>query len=195
MGIGTTGPHLGCDPNCLHQLLARGALEERGLGVSLDAVGTLRHMGHCNRNQLLGLRRQRAVGKHLAAEGLESFFGLRRKVSTLFGKFTDFAHHHELSFPEDNNRGFFVGLGPLALTYILEAGGSGCFRQHVVAPYITAGKLHLAAGAPSFFYPVCAVCSAQADDELIDLALDELRNIASVDPVEPRSTAINPLPL
>lgn len=91
----------------------------------------------------------------------------------------DFAHHHELSFPDGNNPGLFVGLGPLALTYILEAGGSGYFRQRTVAPHIAAGRLRLVAGAPSFYYPVYAVCSAQADDELIGLALDGLRRIAA----------------
>ena len=91
----------------------------------------------------------------------------------------DFAQHHELSFPEENNPGLFVGLGPLALAYILEAGGSGYFRQRVVALHIAAGQLHLVSGAPSFFYPVYAVCSAQADDELINLALDSLRRIAA----------------
>lgn len=94
----------------------------------------------------------------------------------------DFAHHHELSFPEETNPGLFVGLGPLALTYILEAGGSGYFRQRVVAQHIAAGKLHLVAGAPSFFYPIYAVCSAQAEDELIDHALAGLRSIAASDP-------------
>lgn len=106
----------------------------------------------------------------------------------------DFAHHHGLSFPEDNNPGLFVGLGPLALTYILEAGGSGYFRQRVVAPYVAAGKLHLVAGAPSFFYPVYAVCSAQADDELIKMALDGLRSIASADQLGGRPAAITPPP-
>jgi LysR family transcriptional regulator, flagellar master operon regulator len=107
----------------------------------------------------------------------------------------DFAHHHELSFPEDNYPGLFVGLGPLALIYILEAGGSGYFRQRVVAPYIAAGKLHLVAGAPSFFYPVYAVCSAQADDGLISLALNGLRSVASADQVDRGSSlAADPAP-
>lgn len=91
----------------------------------------------------------------------------------------DFAHQHELSFPEDNNPGLFVGLGPLALTYILEAGGSGYFRQRVVAPHIAAGRLHPVPGAPSFFYPIYAVCSAQAEDDLVRLAIDGLRSIAA----------------
>ena len=104
----------------------------------------------------------------------------------------DFAHHHGLSFPEGNNSGLFVGLGPLALTYILEAGGAGYFRQRAVAPYIASGRFHLVAGAPSFFYPVYAVCSAQADDELIDLALSGLRSIASLDQVDRRFAAASP---
>jgi LysR family transcriptional regulator, flagellar master operon regulator len=91
----------------------------------------------------------------------------------------DFAHHHELSFPEKTNPGLFVGLGPLALTYILEAGGSGYFRQRIVAPHIAAGRLHLVTGAPNFFHPIYAVCSAQADDELVNLALEGLRGVAA----------------
>jgi DNA-binding transcriptional LysR family regulator len=91
----------------------------------------------------------------------------------------DFAQHHELSFPEETNPGLFVSLGPLALTYILEAGGSGYFRQRVVEPYVASGQLHLVAGAPSFFYPIYAVCSAQADDELVAWALEGLRGIAA----------------
>jgi LysR family transcriptional regulator, flagellar master operon regulator len=96
-------------------------------------------------------------------------------------------HHHELSFPEATNSGLFVGLGPLALTYILEAGGSGYFRQRVVAPHVAAGRLHLVPGAPSFFYPIYAVCSAHAEDKLIALALDGLRSIAAGGQVEPKT--------
>ena len=91
----------------------------------------------------------------------------------------DFAHHHALSFPEQTNPGLSVRLGQLALTYILEAGGSGYFRQRVVASHIAAGKLHVVTGAPSFFYPIYAVCSAQGDDELVNLALEGLRGVAA----------------
>ncbi|MCO5089961.1 LysR family transcriptional regulator [Bosea sp. (in: a-proteobacteria)] len=93
----------------------------------------------------------------------------------------DFAQHHELSFPDDSNPGLYVNLGPLALNYVLEAGGSGYFRQRIVAPHVAAGRLHLVPGAPSFFYPIYAVCSARADDELIELALQGLRRIAAAD--------------
>lgn len=93
----------------------------------------------------------------------------------------DFAQHHELSFPDDGNPGLYVNLGPLALDYVLAAGGSGYFRQRIAAPHIAAGRLHPVPGAPSFFYPIYAVCSAQADDELVALALKGLRIIAAAD--------------
>ncbi|GGE52487.1 LysR family transcriptional regulator [Agaricicola taiwanensis] len=91
----------------------------------------------------------------------------------------DFALHHGLSLPEVTDPGLFVGLGPLALGYILEAGGSGYFRQRAVAPHLATGKLHLVDGAPSFSYPIYAVCSAHADEGLLGIALEGLRAIAA----------------
>jgi DNA-binding transcriptional LysR family regulator len=95
---------------------------------------------------------------------------------------SDFANRHALSFPEIASPGLHVGLGPLGLSYILAAGGSGYFRQRAVAPYLAAGTLHLVSGAPTFPYPVYAVRSAQADDDLIEIALGGLRIIAASDP-------------
>ncbi len=93
----------------------------------------------------------------------------------------DFAHHHGLSFPEASNPGLSVDLGPLALTYILEAGGSGYFRQRAVAPHIASGRLRLIPNAPKFFYPVYAVCSARANDNVIEAALAGLRAVSTDD--------------
>jgi hypothetical protein len=56
-----------------------------------------------------------------------------------------------------------------------------------VAPHVAAGRLHLVPGAPSFFYPIYAVCSAHAEDELIALALDGLRSIAAGSQAERKS--------
>jgi hypothetical protein len=53
-----------------------------------------------------------------------------------------------------------------------------------VEPHIAAGRLHVVPGAPSFVYPVYAVCSARADDALVDLALAGLRSIAVSEQVE-----------
>lgn len=92
-----------------------------------------------------------------------------------------FALNHNVSFPEATNPGLFVGLGPLALRYILQAGGSGYFRTRAVRRYIDSGQLHLIPGAPEFSYPAYAVYSVNADESLIEPALKGLRTVAADD--------------
>ena len=91
----------------------------------------------------------------------------------------DFALHHSLSFPELSDPGLFVGLGPLALGYILEVGGSGYFRRSSVNPYLVTGALRLVPNAPEFSYPAYAVYGTNAEPALIRTALDGLRKVAS----------------
>ncbi len=91
---------------------------------------------------------------------------------------SDFTINHSVSFPEAANPGLFVGLGPLALNYILEAGGSGYFRTRAVRPYLASGQLHLVRGAPEFFYPAYAVYGVNADETLISPALKGFHTIA-----------------
>ncbi|MBX9843389.1 MAG: LysR family transcriptional regulator [Xanthobacteraceae bacterium] len=89
----------------------------------------------------------------------------------------DFALRHDATFPEAAPS-LFVNLGPLALNYVLEAGGTGYFRRQAIQPYLKAGRLHLVRGAPRFSYPVYVVHSAQADDALLEPALAGLRKIS-----------------
>jgi DNA-binding transcriptional LysR family regulator len=90
----------------------------------------------------------------------------------------DFALHHSLSFPDLTDPGLFVGLGPLALSYILEAGGSGYFRLRAVQPYLDSGALHRVPDAPEFSYPAYAVYGTNADRALVGKAVDGLRGVA-----------------
>lgn len=94
----------------------------------------------------------------------------------------DFAARHNLAFPELSNAGTFVGLGPLGLQYILEAGGSGYFRMNVVRPYLTSGQLRLVPGAAEFAHPAYAVYSEAADAQVVTPALVGLRHVAESDP-------------
>ena len=50
-------------------------------------------------------------------------------------------------------------LGPLALYYLLENGGSGYFRTRVVEPHIKSGALELVPHSPEFAYPVYLIYS------------------------------------
>jgi DNA-binding transcriptional LysR family regulator len=91
----------------------------------------------------------------------------------------DFAMHHGVSFP-DTVPGLVANLGPLALGYVLAAGGSGYFRMQVVEPYLESGRLHLVPDAPRFAYPVYVVRSANADDEVLAPALAGLRDLQAI---------------
>jgi DNA-binding transcriptional LysR family regulator len=101
----------------------------------------------------------------------------------------DFALHHNLNFPDVANSGLFIGLGPLALNYILAAGGSGYFRQSSVSHHLAQGRLRIVPDTPSFFYPVYAMCSGQADSALIDRALTGLRAVANTERDRPQLSA------
>ena len=100
----------------------------------------------------------------------------------------EFAVQHGMSFPERSEPGLHVGLGPLGLTYILQAGGSGYFRLGAVRPHLESGRLALVQGAPDFVYPAYAVY-ADAGGELIRTALDGLRHAALPSRAEPARDA------
>jgi len=88
----------------------------------------------------------------------------------------EFATHHRMNFPHFGSPGLFVGLGPLALDYIIEVGGAGYFRQRAVEPHIVAGRLHLISAAPEFLYPVYVVRALDGSDEAaLDVAIQGLR--------------------
>jgi len=90
----------------------------------------------------------------------------------------DFMLHHGMNFP-DVTPGILMDLGPLALSYVLAAGGSGYFRMSAVQPHISAGRLHLVPEMPQFAYPVYAVQSASADESVVGPALTGLHSIAN----------------
>ncbi len=90
----------------------------------------------------------------------------------------DFTLHHGMNLP-DVTPGILMDLGPLALSYVLAAGGSGYFRMSAVQPYISAGKLHLVPEMPQFSYPVYAVQSASADESVVGPALAGLHSISN----------------
>lgn len=90
----------------------------------------------------------------------------------------EFAAHHNLSYPDLNNPGTHVGLGPLGLQYILKAGGSGYFRMQAVMPHLRSRRLSLVRGAPEFLYPAYAVYAEAADAKIVTPALTGLRHVA-----------------
>ncbi|MCX4186875.1 LysR family transcriptional regulator [Methylophaga sp. OBS4] len=65
-----------------------------------------------------------------------------------------FRSQHDVALPEFARSKLTLNLGPLALHYILENGGSGYFRTRVVEHHIKAGLLDHKKEHPEFTFPV-----------------------------------------
>jgi DNA-binding transcriptional LysR family regulator len=103
---------------------------------------------------------------------------------------SDFALRHGMTFPEATPS-LFVNLGPLGLSYILSAGGSGYFRMRAVQAHIASGRLRLVPRAPQFSFPIYVVCSVNADDAVLGPALAGLRTVTSHESNSPSSPVAN----
>jgi DNA-binding transcriptional LysR family regulator len=88
-----------------------------------------------------------------------------------------FASHQDMGIPEVAPSLFF-NLGPLALSYVLSAGGSGYFRKRAIQPHIESGALRRVPGAPQFSYPVYIVYSVNADAAILEPALAGLKSVS-----------------
>ena len=88
MRVRGAGAHFSGDPNRFHDFLLGGSLLQRELGVAADAIRTLRHVRDRYRDQLLGLRRQRAVRENLLAERAKRRQRVRGEGSALVLQFT-----------------------------------------------------------------------------------------------------------
>lgn len=98
---------------------------------------------------------------------------------------TDFRAAHSQAFPEMESPAVTVGLGALALQYILDNGGSGYLPLRVVRPLLSDGRLHQVPDAPTMNRPAHMVYAANpADPDLLALAIDGLRHIASLESEE-----------
>jgi hypothetical protein len=97
----------------------------------------------------------------------------------------EFAEQHHLAFPQLANPATTVGLGPLGLAYILEAGGAGYFRASAVRKHLVAGSLRVVEDAPVFLHPAYAVYAETADPKILTPALTGLRHVAAAESPAP----------
>jgi DNA-binding transcriptional LysR family regulator len=91
----------------------------------------------------------------------------------------EFQKFHIERFPNVGLPGLQTDLGACAVEHILEAGGAGYFPAPVVAPLLSAGRLHAVQGAPRFVTPIYAVYRELHAGEALRIALDGLRAIAA----------------
>ena len=97
----------------------------------------------------------------------------------------EFAASHHAAFPDAPSPVLSVNYGPLAMEYLLAAGGSGYFRMEAARPHLESGRLHLVANKPRFSYSVYAVYSAKADEALMERVRQGLRSVAFAASGEP----------
>ncbi|WP_166363157.1 LysR family transcriptional regulator [Pseudomonas akapageensis] len=93
----------------------------------------------------------------------------------------DFRRRHDAALPDRAKAAVTFNLGPLALQYILEHGGSGYFRTRVVQSYIDSGVLERVPKAPEFSYPTYLIYSRERDSAALQKSFELLREVVKTD--------------
>ena len=89
-----------------------------------------------------------------------------------------FAASFAAAFPDLGSPAVSISLGPLALAYLLTAGGSGYLRLGTVTPFLAAGRLFRVADAPEFSHSAHVVYGEHMDHEVLGRVRDGLRRLA-----------------
>ena len=113
---------------------------------------------------------------HVRTTPLERELGTEDQVQIDWG--ADFASSYQAAFPDAPNPVMSISYGPLALDYILAAGGSGYFRMGIVRSYLDEGRLALMPNSPEFSYSAYAAHSTKADEDVMARIRSGLRHAA-----------------
>ncbi|KPG92221.1 LysR family transcriptional regulator [Pseudomonas sp. RIT-PI-q] len=92
-----------------------------------------------------------------------------------------FRKAHDAALPENARAAISFNLGPVALQYILDNGGSGYFRTRVVQSYIESGILERVVSAPEFSYPTYLVYSRDRSTPELQMAIGLLKDVVAAD--------------
>jgi len=87
----------------------------------------------------------------------------------------EFREQHDIAMPGKSKSALSFNLGPLALQYILQSGGTGYFRARVADSYLRAGALRKVDNAPEFSYPIYLVYSREKTSSILEKAFTILR--------------------
>lgn len=89
-----------------------------------------------------------------------------------------FRQQHKAALPHLARAGMQMNLGPLALQYLLENGGSGYFRTRVVQRHLDSGELLRAPESPEFAYPIFLTYNHPYSHPVMQEVLQSLRQVA-----------------
>lgn len=87
----------------------------------------------------------------------------------------DFREQHDIAMPGKSKSALSFSLGPLALQYLLQSGGTGYFRARVADSYLKAGVLKKVENSPEFSYPIYLVYSRENVSPALEKAFSILR--------------------
>ena len=93
----------------------------------------------------------------------------------------DFRRQHDAALPDQAKAAVGFNLGPLALQFILEGGGSGYFRTRGVQSYLDSGVLERVEKAPEFSFPTYLLYARERDSVELQQAFDVLREVIAGD--------------
>ena len=99
-----------------------------------------------------------------------------------------FRRQHDAALPQQARVGLSLNLGPLALHYILQKGGSGYFRTRVVQQHLEEGRLELVPDMPEFSYPVYLMFRRSSQIVQLQDVVQILRNAAKNQTLWPLQT-------
>jgi len=94
----------------------------------------------------------------------------------------EFAERYEAAFPARPKPVVSMSYGPLALDYILAAGGVGYFRRGFVQPYLDQGRVAILTDSPEFSYSAYVVYSTGSDESVMARVRGGLRAAAAMKP-------------
>lgn len=90
----------------------------------------------------------------------------------------EFATAHALQYPSFQAARTTLGIGPLALNFIVDRNRAAYFPTRVVKPLIDRRELHIVAGAPVFPFPAYVVWNQGMDSDLTARVLKSLKRCA-----------------
>jgi DNA-binding transcriptional LysR family regulator len=88
-----------------------------------------------------------------------------------------FYAQHARCYPDLERPAQVVNIGWLGVQLILENGGSCFLPARMAQPFIEAGTLFRVQGSPEFIHPAYMVYARESDNEVMEQALEQLREI------------------
>lgn len=89
----------------------------------------------------------------------------------------DFRREHDAALPDKARTIMSFNLGPLAMQYILQCGGTGYFRTRVTRRALSEGRIEIVKDAPEFSYPVFLVYSRERQSDVMEQLISLLQEV------------------